>query len=143
MEAVSAVMPQEHMKLLTNIQKTKKQTEKKKKSVNAMEEETDNKSVHSKASTAKYMLLAYLITSVTCHSCTLVTSGFFYSLCFSNICGLEKLTCSFCRRSKWNHTDVFSDDNEEDDSDDDMYESTKATSMTKASLASKYQGTTK
>lgn len=108
-----------------------------------MGEETDNKSVHSKASTAKYMLLAYLITSVTCHSCTLVTSGFCYSLCFSNICGLQNLTCIFCRRSKWNHTDVFSDDNEEDDSDDDMYESTKATSMTKASLASKYQGTTK
>ncbi|GLJ21439.1 hypothetical protein SUGI_0394870 [Cryptomeria japonica] len=77
LEAVKAVMPEQHMKLLTNIRKTKERKEKKKSS-SSQHGEDETKSLHSRAST--------------------------------------------CRRSKWNHTDVFSEfgDEDNDDSCEDM-----------------------
>lgn len=86
MDSVAKVMPQEHMKLLTNIRKTKEQNEKKKKSTDGGEE-AETKTLQSRASTA--------------------------------------------RKSKWNHTDMFSD-NDDDDEYSDMDGSTKASTMAKA-----------
>lgn len=97
MDTVAKVMPQEHMKLLTNIRKTKEQNERKKKSNNVGEEE-ETKSQQSRASTA--------------------------------------------RKSKWNHTDMFSDD-DDDDEHGDMDGSTKASTMAKTSFFNKSEGTTK
>lgn len=96
MDSVAKVMPQEHMKLLTNIRKTKEHNEKKKKSTEGGEE-AETKSVQSRASTAK--------------------------------------------KSKWNHTDMFSDD-DDDDEYDDMDGSTKASTMAKTKT-NKSDGTTK
>jgi ribosomal RNA-processing protein 12 len=96
MDSVAKVMPQEHMKLLTNIRKTNEHSEKKKKSVAGGEEEADAKSVQSRASTA--------------------------------------------RKSKWNHTDMFSDD---DDDDEYMDGSTKASTMAKTKTSFKSEGTAK
>ena len=98
MDSVAKVMPQEHMKLLTNIRKTKEQNEKKKKKSTDGEEEAETKSVQSRASTA--------------------------------------------RKSKWNHTDMFSDDDDDDDEYGDMDGSTKASTMAKT-RTNKSEGTTK
>ncbi|KAG0609787.1 hypothetical protein M758_7G013900 [Ceratodon purpureus] len=96
MDSVAKVMPQEHMKLLTNIRKTKEHNEKKKKTTDEGEE-AETKSVQSRASTA--------------------------------------------RKSKWNHTDMFSDD-DDDDEYGDMDGSMKASTMAKT-RTNKSDGTTK
>ena len=83
MDSVARVMPQEHMKLLTNIRKTKERNEKKKISTDGGEA-AETKSLQSRATTA--------------------------------------------RKSKWNHTDLFSDD-DEDDEYGDMNGSTKASTI--------------
>ncbi|KAG0554229.1 hypothetical protein KC19_12G074700 [Ceratodon purpureus] len=85
MDAVARVMPLEHMKLLTNIRKTKERNQRKK--VPPEEgEEAETKSLQSCATTA--------------------------------------------RKSKWNHTDLFSD-NDEDDEYGNMDCSTKALTVAK------------
>jgi ribosomal RNA-processing protein 12 len=85
MDSVARVMPREHMKLLTNIRKTKERNEKKKISTDGGEA-AETKSLQSRATTA--------------------------------------------RKSKWNHTDLFSDD-DEDDEYGDMNGSTKASTIAK------------
>ena len=96
MDFVAKVMPQEHMKLLTNIRKTKEQNEKKKKKSSDEEEESEQKCVQCRASTTS--------------------------------------------KSKWNHTDMFFDD--DDNEYGDMDGSTQASSMPKT-RTNKCEGTTK
>lgn len=52
-----------------------------------------------------------------------------------------KCTSLFFRKSKWNHTDVFSDEDDEDDSDFDMDDSMKASTLGKKSSFNKSDGT--
>ncbi|KAH9289085.1 hypothetical protein KI387_033202, partial [Taxus chinensis] len=77
LQAVKTVMPEQHMKLLTNIRKVKERKEKKKNS-SSQHGEDETKSLHSRASTT--------------------------------------------RRSKWSHTNIFSEfgEDDNDDSGEDM-----------------------
>ncbi|KAG8072653.1 hypothetical protein GUJ93_ZPchr0006g45349 [Zizania palustris] len=137
LDAVKAVMPEEHMKLLTNIRKINERKMRKAKS----SEDGDTMSMTSRATrycgTVMGIFTCFCAVNFADSSNRMNATSILnvqYSLCLFNC-----LVHAPCRQSRWNHTQMFSDfGSDEDDSNGPFSTRHTVTSHTGSKASARY-----